>query len=111
MPLIEFIQPLLDGSEDAGEYLLKAQTGMIAWNYSVIIDMKLSFHDQLNEMLKSELSFDANAKETFEMLTKRKKEIFFQYKQFFFSVNIIRNPDMTIKLVVETTQTDILENI
>jgi len=45
--LIQFIKPLLDGSETEKDYLMKAKMGMIAWNSHVSDQSKLPYNKEM----------------------------------------------------------------
>lgn len=101
--LIKFIEPILTGTEDEEEYLLKAKAGQMAWNYCVSGDNKLPLDSVMKAIMKNVTSRYAEAKETLNMLVLRKAMLYPNDQQFIFNVEIKTKPDGSRTLVVEST--------
>jgi hypothetical protein len=84
--LVQFISPLIDGSEDEESMMELASAGMLAWNYT--------FLDKMPPLLRSHyLNIIEEAKRTrpqgqwvFDLLCARKKELFADHQQYIVEV-------------------------
>lgn len=104
--LIKFIEPILTGTEDEDEYLLKAFAGQMAWNYCVSNDNKLPLDSVQKKMMKYLTTQSAEAKEIMNMLVLRKAMIYPNDHQVIFNVEIKTKPDGSKTLFVESTPAD-----
>lgn len=104
--LIKFIEPILTGTEDEDEYLLKAKAGQMAWNYCISDDNKLPLNSVMKAIMKNLTTHSAEAKETLNMLVLRKTMLFPNHQQFIFNVEIKTKPDGSKTLLVESTPAD-----
>ena len=104
--LIEFIEPLLDGTEDEDEYLAKARIGMIAWNYHVSDQNKLPYDDTMKAILQQMTEENEDGKEILNALVLRKKLHFSNYNQFLFKVETRTKPNGDTVLYVESGPVD-----
>lgn len=107
--LIEFIKPLLDGSETAEDYLMKAKVGMVAWNFHVSDQNNLPYDDQMKTILKQMTTENSEGKKILNRLVLRKESEFSQYKQFLVKVELRTKPDNSITLYVESYPVDKIE--
>lgn len=71
--LIEFIEPLLDVTEDEDEFLTNARMGMIAWNYHVSDQNKLPYDDIMKVILCQMTEENEEGKEILSALVLRKQ--------------------------------------
>jgi len=104
--LIKFIEPILTGTEDEDEFLLKAKAGQMAWNYCVSGDNKLPLDSVMKAIMKNLTTHSAEAKETLNMLVLRKTMLYPNHHQYIFNVEIKTKPDGSKTLFVESTPAD-----
>lgn len=104
--LIEFIEPLLDGTEDEDEFLTKARMGMIAWNYHVSDQNKLPYDDTMKAILQQMTDENEEGKEILNALVLRKELHFSNYNQFLFKVETRTKPNGDTVLRVESGPVD-----
>jgi len=104
--LINFIQPILDGSETEEDYLAKAKLGMIAWNYHLSDQNNLPYDDEMKAILKDMTDQNREGKEMLNKLVLRKEMEFSQYQQFLAKVEIRTKSDGSKTLYVESYPID-----
>ncbi|WP_339923495.1 hypothetical protein [uncultured Cyclobacterium sp.] len=104
--LIQFIQPLLNGSETENEYLTKAKMGIIAWNYHVSDQNKLPYNKEMKSILKQMTKANYEGRKMLNLLVSRKEAKFNNYKQLLTNVEIRRKPDNSATLYVESYPAD-----
>lgn len=108
--LHQFIEPILDGTEDVEAYLEKAEAGKIAWNFCVSDKAGLTIDSQMKKIIKEITQEFSEAKETLNKLVLRKQMLFSQYDQFIFHVEIREKANGEKTLYVESVPTEILTN-
>ena len=104
--LMEFIEPLLSGTENAEEFLVKAKIGQMIWNYTISDSYNLSLDADMKKALKKLLSIHPEMIETMNMLVVRKAMLFQDYNHFIFTVENRYKPDGTANLYVESAPAD-----
>jgi hypothetical protein len=104
--LIRFIEPLIDGTEDADDFMMKARMGMVAWNYHVSDQNKLPYDQETKAIFKMMTSLNSEGQKTLNELVLRKEMHFSQYDQFIFKVERRIKPDNSAVLYVESCPAD-----
>jgi len=104
--LIQFIEPLLNGSETEEEYLMKAKMGIIAWNYHVSDQNKLPYDKEMKSILKQMTKTNSEGGKILNLLVLRKEANFINYKQLLTKVEIRRKSDNSTTLYVESFPVD-----
>ena len=108
--LIKFIEPLIDGTEDLDDFLMKARMGMVAWNYHVSDQNKLPYDKETKAVLEMMTSFNDEGKKTLNELVLRKEMHFSQYDQFIVKIETRRKPDGSTTLFVQSYPADKLNS-
>lgn len=104
--LIQFIDPLLDGSEDEAAFLRKAKVGMIAWNFHVSDSHQLPYDKETKEILASATAENKEVKDILNYLLMRKQSDYYQYPQLIFKVEMRTKPNGMKTLYVESAPAD-----
>ncbi len=107
--LIQFIEPLLNGTETAEEFLLKAKMGMVAWNFHVSDQYQLPYDKEMKTILKRMTNENNEGKEILNQLVLRKQMNFSKYKQFILEVKLNYKIDNTPTLYVESAPVESLK--
>lgn len=100
--LLQFIEPILDGTEDEEAFMTKANMGKIAWNFCVSDQAELSIDHQMKTILKKMLPVNPQAKQILDQLVIRKQTRFAQYDQVIFDIEIRTQPDGSKTFYVES---------
>ena len=104
--LIDFIEPLITGQEDAHEFLDKAKLGQIAWNFNVSDVNELPFDDIHKIIFVNLTQEEPYLKEALNMLVLRKGMKYSMYNQFIFKIEIRTNKLGQRTLYVESANAD-----
>lgn len=104
--LIRFIEPIIDGTEDADTFMMKAYMGMCAWNYEVSDQNNLPINKEMKAAFKQLSILQSDGQKVVDALVLRKKMYFSQYDQFIFKVEKRVKPDNSVVLYVESCPAD-----
>ncbi|MHB1279103.1 MAG: hypothetical protein ACYC1Q_11985 [Bacteroidia bacterium] len=104
--LIDFIKPLLNGRESEADFLLKARSGMIAWNHVVTDEHKLPVELELKQLYEQLTQAHPDAIANLNMLVIRKLMYFSGYHQFIVKVESRKKPEGSRTLYVESIEAD-----
>lgn len=104
--LIDFIKPLLNGRESEADFLLKARSGMLAWNHVVTDEHKLPVEVELKELYEQLTKTHPDAVANLNMLVIRKLMYFSGYHQFIVKVESRKKPEGSRTLYVESIEAD-----
>jgi hypothetical protein len=107
--LLQFIEPLLDGSEDKVDLLVKEMIGQIAWNHAVLKDVEIPKKLEVIIAAQKLAQLNPDLSRTFWELGIRKEKFFAEYKQFIFTVENRVQPNGTVNLRVISVPFDKLE--
>lgn len=106
---LEFLQPLLDGTEDETAFMTQAKLAKMAWNFSVSDQANLSIDPKLKSILKIATKSNPQAHQALKKLIERKKTNFAQYDQFIFDIEIRTKPDGSKFFWLESTPVSLLK--
>ncbi|MEM9718317.1 MAG: hypothetical protein AAGA10_03680 [Bacteroidota bacterium] len=99
---LQFIDPLLEETEDENTFMVKAKLGQTAWNFCVSDQANLSINSQMKSILKAATRLNPQANQLLNQLVLRKQTEFAQYDQFIFHMEVRTKPDGERVLRVES---------
>ncbi|MEM9259990.1 MAG: hypothetical protein AAGA62_10110 [Bacteroidota bacterium] len=104
--LIEYITPLLDGTEYLEDLEAKVKFGMVAWNYHVSDQNDLPLDAEMKAILKMMTMTHQEGRKKLNEMVLRKEQHFSQYNQYIATAEVRQKPDGSVTVYVESAPAD-----